>query len=144
MNMKPDRQQILEGLENDWVKFVQSFQQKSPQAQADYLKLQGYVRFADLLAHVMAWWQEARVDLPKMQADPGYQSPDVDVNAFNARAVEQCQRLSEEEIIASFELLRIALVNLVDNLPAEAWQDVRITGRLEMEVIGHLKEHELV
>ena len=52
------REQILESLHTDWGTFVERFQRLSPEAQATYLQQQGYARFADLLAHVIAWWQE--------------------------------------------------------------------------------------
>ena len=115
----------------------------SPEAQAAYLQQQGYARFADLLAHIIAWWQEGLAAIPAMLSDSAYTSPDHDVDQFNAHAVESLHHLDEAAVIAIFEDLHQHWIELVNRLPAEALQEEKIAQRLHIEIIGHYAEHSL-
>jgi hypothetical protein len=137
------REQILASLHTDWGTFIERFQRLSPEAQSAYLQQQGYARFADLLAHVIAWWQGGLAAIPAMLSDPAYTSPDQDVDQFNAQAVDRLHDLNESAIIAIFSDLRQQWIDLVNGLPAEAFQDERITWRLHIEIIGHYDEHRV-
>jgi len=137
------REQLLESLHADWCTFVQRYQRLSPEARATYLRQQGYARFADLLAHIIAWWQESLMAMPTMMSNPAYTSPDHDVDQFNAQAVNRFRDLSESAVIAIFEDLRQQWVDLVSGLPAEAFQNEKTANRLHIELIGHFDEHRL-
>ncbi len=132
------REQILASLQTDWGTFVERFQRLTPEAKSAYLQQQGYTRFADLLAHVSAWWQEGLAAVPAMLSDPAYTSPEEDVDQFNAQAVDRLRDLNESAIIAIFSDLRQQWIELVNGLPAAAFQDERINWRLHIEIIGHL------
>ena len=135
--------QILESLHIDWGTFVDRYQCLSPEAQAVYLQQQGYARFADLLAHVIAWWQEGLAVIPAMLSNLAYTSPDHDVDQFNAQAVARLHDLDESAIVSIFVDLQQQWIDLVNGLPAEAFQDARIAQRLHIEIIGHYAEHSL-
>lgn len=137
------REQILESLHTDWGTFVDRFQQLSPEAQAAYLHQQGYARFADLLAHVIAWWQEGLAAIPARLNNPAYTSPDHDVDRFNAQAVDRLHDLSEGAIIAIFSDLRQQWLELVSGLSDEAFQNNLINDRLQIELTGHFEEHRI-
>jgi hypothetical protein len=138
------RKQLLESLHTDWSTFVDRFQQLSPEAQAAYLNQQGYTRFADLLAHVITWWQEGLAAIPIMWRDPAYISPEYDVDQFNAQAVARLRDLDETAVSAIYADLRQQWIDLVNGLPTEAFQDEKIARRLNIEIIGHYDEHRLV
>jgi hypothetical protein len=142
-NMTITREQILASLHADWGTFVEGFQRLSPEAQAMYLQQQGYARFADLLAYVIAWWQEGLAAVPAMLSNPAYTSPDHDVDQFNAQAVDRLHDLNESAISAIFSDLRQQWIELVNGLPAEAFQTEKIAWRLHIEIIGHYAEHNL-
>jgi hypothetical protein len=138
------REHLLASLHTDWGTFVERFQCLSPDAQAAYLQQQGYTRVADLLAHVIAWWREGLAAITVILSDPVYTAPDQDVDQFNAQAVESFHNLDEMAVIAIFEDLRQQWLELTGGLPDEAFQDVRIAHRLQIEIIGHYAEHSLV
>ncbi|HSD83732.1 MAG TPA: hypothetical protein VLG46_07730, partial [Anaerolineae bacterium] len=127
----------------DWGTFVECFQQLSPEAQGRYLQRQGYARLADLLAHVIAWWQEGLQDIPAMLDDPGCTSPEHEVDLFNAQAVKEFDGVDEASVIVIFEDLRQQWLALVSNLPPEVFQHRQIADRLHIELIGHYAEHRL-
>jgi hypothetical protein len=135
------RGQLLASLHTDWGTFIERFRRLSPEAQAAYLQQQGYARFADLLAHVIAWWQEGLAAIPTMLSNPAYTSPDHDADQFNAQAVERLHDLNEAAIVAIFADLHQQWIDLVNGLPAEAFQNEKIADRLHIEIIGHYAEH---
>jgi hypothetical protein len=92
------REQVMDALEQGWGTYVARFRQLTPEAQARSLARQGYARLADVLAHVLAWWNEALPAVEALQTDPGFASPDYDVDAFNAQAVQRCAALSEAAV----------------------------------------------
>jgi hypothetical protein len=137
------RQQVLAALQNDWATYVERFRRLSPEAQAALLTRQGYVRLADLLAHVCAWWADGHRVIENLITDPGFGLQDYDVDAFNAQAVASVRDLDESAVIASFEAMRRRMLQLVTSLPETAFANKRIAERLQIEVIGHLAEHAL-
>ncbi len=138
------RKQLLESLHMDWGTYIDRFQRLSPDAQAAYLHQQGYARFAELLAHVIAWWREGLQAIPAMLADPDYTAPEHDVDRFNAQAVEKFRDLPEPAVAAIFEDLRQQWLEQVGSLPDEAFQNRPIADRLHIELIGHFEEHNLI
>jgi hypothetical protein len=137
------REQLLHTLQHGWGTYVERLRRLSPEAQAALLAKQGYARLADLLAHVVAWWSEGKPAIEKMLADPNFNSPDYDVDTFNAQAVERARDLDEPTVIESFERMRQAWLGLVAHLPDDAFQNKKIADRLHIEIIGHLQEHEI-
>lgn len=140
---KLTRELVLDALENGWGTYVERFHALSLAAQSAFLARQGYARLADLLAHVIAWWEEGQQAVERLLHDPTYCSPDHDVDAFNAQAVARFHDLDEAAVQQRFEGARVALLNLVTGLPDEAFQDKGIADRLHIEVIGHWGEHDL-
>jgi hypothetical protein len=137
------REQVLAALQNNWATYVERFHSLSREAQTAFLAKQGYGRLADLLAHVVAWWEEGRQAVENLVNDPGFASQDYDVDDFNARAVAGVGDMDESAVIASFEAMRQRMVQLVIHLPESAFENKRIAERLQIEVIGHLGEHTL-
>lgn len=137
------REQVLDAIQNGWGTYVGRFRRLSPEAQDAFLHQQGYARLADLLAHVSAWWREGQQAVTNLLSDPGFQSPEHDVDAFNASAVQGCRGLSEAAVIQAFESARKDWLDLVSRLPDAAFRNQRIVDRLRIELLGHLAEHEI-
>jgi hypothetical protein len=137
------REQVVSALQDGWGNYVERFERLSPEAQAAFLARQGYARLADLLGHVIAWWEEGQPAISALLDDPNFNSPDYDVDAFNARAVERFRGLDEPAVIHMFEAARQAWLALVARLPDDALRNKRIAGRLHIEIIGHLGEHAI-
>lgn len=137
------RQEVLNVLQEGWGTYIQKYQQLSTQARTAFLVQQGYARFADLLAHIVAWWEVGYQSIARYVSDPEAQPRKYDVDAFNAEAVAKSAGLSEERVIASFEKTRNFLVEFVKALPDSAFENEKVINQLNMEFIGHLSEHAL-
>jgi hypothetical protein len=137
------REEIISALQDGWGTYVERFEHLSSEAQAACLARQGYARLADLLGHVIAWWEEGLQAIPALLDDPHFSSPDYDVDAFNARAVERFHGMDEPAVLHAFEAARQAWLALVVRLPDDALQNQKIAQRLHIELIGHLAEHAI-
>jgi len=137
------RTQLVATLEHDWGTYVARYRALSPAQQQRWLADQGYLRFSDLLAHVVAWWVDGQQVVAHVAADPAYPLHDYDVDAFNAAAVAQYAGLDEAAMIAAYEQARVTWIPLIDGLSDTAFHNPKIADRLYPEIIGHLEEHAL-
>ena len=137
------RQKVLNVLQEGWGSYIQSYQRLSKQAQTVFLTRQGYARFADLLAHIVAWWEVGYQSIERYVSDPEAQPRSYDVDAFNAEAVAKSAGMDEEQVIASFEKMRNLLIEFVKALPDSAFENEKVINQLNMEFVGHLSEHAL-
>ncbi len=136
------RKELLQALELNWGTYVERYQQLSDDGKKRFVKAQGFVRFADILAHFIAWWEEGIKALERMPRDPAYHSPDYSVDDFNAQAIKKFSAMDEDAIIGIFEKVRQDMVRLVADLPEGAFREKRISDRLHIEILGHMEEHK--
>ena len=97
------RKELLDSLGQEWGTYVERYRNLTEDEKKRFVKKQGYARFADILAHFIAWWEEGIKALERMPIDPAYQSPEFGVDEFNAQAVKRYSGSGEEEIINTFE-----------------------------------------
>ena len=137
------RQSVLDLLAGDWADYVPRFQALPPAARAAFLEQQGYKRLADLLAHIVAWWEVGLQAIPRYQSDPAARLAEIDVDSFNARAVEQVRAVSESDEIRVFEDVRRKFVDVVKQLSDDDFKDERILTQIKWELVNHLEEHRI-
>ena len=138
---KIDRQNVLAVLTNEWGNYVSKYQSLSPEEQSALLKKQGYPRLADLLAHIAAWWEVGLQAIQNFRTDPDAKQPEIDVDSFNARAVEKVRNTTEGEVIQSFEKMRRKFLDCVTDLSEADFQNEKIVNQIKMELINHLEDH---
>ena len=136
-------QQVLHILEDEWATYVDRFQKLSPDGRTEFLKKQGYNRFADLLAHIVDWWEVGYDNIIHFLMDPDYQPPERNVDEFNAEAISKVRGLSEDSVIRSFEEKRTFLLRWIEQLPKSAFNNEKVAKQFDMELIGHFSEHEI-
>lgn len=140
---KRTRGEFLDRLDNSWQNLIERFDARSPDEQAAYLEQQGYARLADLLAHVVAWWQDGVKEISLMLADPEHPLRRYEVDVFNAQAVERVSGVSPEAMEQTFKTQQRAMVDLVNSLSEDELNQHNINMRLYYEIIQHWAEHEL-
>ena len=137
------REDVRKSLQEDWASYPERLLALPPTEWENFLHKQGYARLADLLGHVIAWWQDGMLVINEMLNDPSRTNPEYDVDSFNAQAIARFQQKEEAEVLEEFETTRLAFLSMVNHLPESAFADPRITGRLYPETIGHLQEHKI-
>jgi hypothetical protein len=137
------RQSVLDLLNGDWADYIRRFQDLPPAARAAFLEKQGYKRLADLLAHIVTWWEVGLQNIQDYQSDPAARQPEIEVDSFNARAVEKVQAVSEAEEIRVFEDARSKFVQVVQKLSEDDFKDERVLDQIRMELFNHLEDHRI-
>ena len=137
------RQSVLDLLSGDWADYVARFQALPPAAQAAFLEKQGYKRLADLLAHIAAWWEVGLQSIQRFRVDPAARPLEIDVDSFNARAVEQARALTDAEEIQVFEAARRKFVGLVLGMSEHDFKDARVLDQIRWELVNHLADHRI-
>ncbi|SRR5581483_2206460 len=132
---------VLDTLQREWDGYVERFHALPEEKQKAFLEKQGFARFRDVAAHVIAWWEDGLETIHAISKDPVYQQPDKDTDAFNAQAVETFGKLEEAELRKKFESTRQSLIELVINLPEETFDHKDVQAWLRSDVIDHYFEH---
>lgn len=132
---------VIDILHREWGDYVKDFRQLEADQQVEFLKRQGYVRFPELLGHVIAWWEHG-IGVIEASASDGAANVE-DVDAFNAQAVQRFGNLGEAEVVAQFDDTRLTLANLVDMLPDEVLGSGSVQEWLRADAIRHYFEHRL-
>jgi hypothetical protein len=132
---------IIDTLHREWGDFVKRFAGLTEAERAAFLRKQGFERFRDVLAHIVAWWEHG---IGVIESSASGDSADVDdVDAFNAGAVERFGLLDEAQVLAKYEDTRLTLASLVDMLPDEVLSQPQVRSWLRADVIDHYFEHAL-
>lgn len=132
----------LDTLEHEWGMFVAKFD--ASEKKDDYLRKQGQARFEDMLAHVVAWWDEGVAAVKGALNDPGfvYAGP-ADTDAYNAEIVAKYQGMGSNELRMLFEQRRLEMIDLVRGLPESAFEHPTIEEWLAADVVEHFDEHDM-
>jgi len=134
---------VLDMLQNDWAKYIQDFQRLEPEKQSDFLLKQGFDNFHDLLAHIIGWWEEGARIINGIVASPSFTWQNHDVDAFNRELTVKFSAWSDDDLFKHYESLRLALVDLVERLPEDAFLNKDIEGWLAEDVVIHYDEHPI-
>src|SRR5690606_30971127 len=132
----------LDTLEHEWGTFVAKFD--ASEKKDDYLRKQGLARFEDMLAHVVAWWDEGVAAVKGALKDPSfvYKGP-ADTDAYNAEIVAKYQGMGSNELRTLFEQKRLEMIELVRGLPESAFEHPTIEEWLAADVVEHFDEHDM-
>jgi hypothetical protein len=98
----------------------------------------------DVLAHVTSWEEEALKHLPLLIAGgtPPRYAEQGGIDAFNARATEEGQRLSLAEILRRRDETHARLVDFISSQPEGTFKSQTRAGRrLRLDTYGHYPEH---
>ena len=131
----------LDMLEREWAAYPGRFQALPDEKQRAFLEAQGFARFPDIAAHIAAWWDEGQVLIGAVVKDPDYNPGEVDVDGFNARVLQLFAPLDEEAVWKKYESSRLALIELLMNLPADVYDHKEVQNWVKSDVIDHYFDH---
>ena len=134
---------VLDILENNWATYIQDFQKLAPEKQNEFLSRQGFATFHDLLAHIIGWWEEGARIIQGILDSPSFLWENHEVDAFNRELTEKFSAWSDDDLFMHYEGLRLALVELVQRLPEDAFRNKDIEGWLAEDVVEHYDEHSI-
>jgi hypothetical protein len=128
-------------LQREWAEYPARFGALSPEKQSAFLKKQGFARFRDLAAHIIAWWEQG---IQSIEASVQGDVAEVDdIDDFNAEAVARFGKLEANEVFVRYEETRLTLARLIDTLPEQVYSASNVQGWLRADVLAHYYDHAL-
>ncbi len=130
-------------LENDWATYIEDFNSLETEKQKDFLSKQGFANFHDLLAHIIGWWEEGARIITGILDSPAFTWQSYNVDALNVELIQKFSAWSDADLYRHFECVRLALIDLVADLPEDAFLNRDIETWLVDDVVEHYDEHPI-
>lgn len=130
-------------LEHDWATYIEDFNRLEPDKQKEFLSKQGFENFHDLLAHIVGWWEEGARVITGILDSPAFTWQSYNVEGFNVELTQKFSAWSDDDLYKHYECVRLALIDLVEGLPKDAFLNKDIESWLVDDVVGHYDEHPI-
>lgn len=133
----------IDMLKNNWAAYIEDFNRLGTEKQKEFLVEQGFGSFHDLLAHIIGWWEEGARLVNGILSSPAFTWQEPDTDAFNAELLKKFSTWSDEDLFKHYESLRLALIDLIERLPEDAFQNKEIESWLVSDVVRHYDDHPI-
>jgi hypothetical protein len=135
------KQRTLDFLEIEWATYIERFNRWPAEEGRKRVNSQGYEQFRDMLAHILAWWEEGMVIILAIAEEREYERKKYDFDVFNAEAVAKYKDWDEAEFLACFEKTRQKAVADLKSMNEAAWENRRVRNWINGIFIEHAREH---
>ncbi len=134
---------VVDMLENDWATYIADFNRLEEAKKKEYLAKQGFESFHDLVAHIIGWWEEGARIISGIMDSPSFRWESHDTDAFNLALTKKYSAWSQDDLYNHYETVRLAMLDLVHDLPNDAFLNMDIEGWLKDDVVAHYDEHPI-
>jgi len=131
----------LEYIEQEWGTYVERFQRLPKEKQEKRVREQGYERFRDMLAHILAWWDEGMGIILAIAEERPFERKKYDFDAFNAEAVAKYKDRDEAKFMAHFEKTRQKMGADLRSMNEAVFENRRVRTWLYGIIHHHAREH---
>lgn len=139
--MSITKQRTLDFLDIEWKTYIERFNRLPVEIGQKRVENQGYQQFRDMLAHILAWWEEAMPVILAVAEDRGYERRKYDYDVFNAEAVAKYKDWDEAKFLARFEEMRQKSAADLRSMNEAAWENRRVKSWVNGVFIHHAREH---
>src|SRR5687768_18567082 len=101
--MSITKQRTLDYVELEWGTYVERFNRLPKEEQSRRIKEMGFESFRDMLAHILAWWEEGMGIILAVVEERPFERRKYDFDTFNAEAVVKYKSCDETEFMARSE-----------------------------------------
>lgn len=133
----------LDMLENNWATYIEDFNRLEPEKKQEFLSQQGFNSFHDLLAHIVGWWEEGARIIRGILGSPAFTWQDPEIDSFNTDLVQKYATWSDDDLFKHYEVVRLALIDLIEQLPEDAFLNKDIEAWLVDDVVSHYDDHPI-
>jgi hypothetical protein len=134
---------VVDMLENDWATYIEDFNRLDEEKKKVFISKQGFDTFHDLVAHIIGWWEEGARIISGILDTPGFTWTNPDTDSFNLELTRKFSGWSDDDLSKHYETVRSALLDLVADLPDDAFLNMDIEGWLRDDVVWHYDEHPI-
>jgi hypothetical protein len=135
------KQRTLDYVEIEWESYIERFNRLPVDEQAKRVKQEGYEQFRDILAHILAWWDEGMEVILALTEGSEFERRKYDFDAFNAEAVAKYRSWDEAEFLSQFEKTRQKLSADLRSMDEAVFENRRVKAWIRGVVISHAREH---
>jgi hypothetical protein len=135
------KQRVLDFVEQEWGTYVDRFHRLSQEQQKHRLEQTGYASLRDLLAHILAWWDEGMSIILAIAEDRPFERKKYDFDVFNAEAVARYSSWEEAEFMTHFEEMRQKMGTELKSLNETVFENRRVKAWSRAVILAHAREH---
>jgi hypothetical protein len=135
------KRRTLDYVEQEWGTYVERFQRLSEEEQKRRLRETGYESLRDLLAHILAWWEEGMGVILAVAKERPFERKRYDFDVFNAEAVARYRSWEEADFIDHFERTRQKVSTDLKSLNESVFENRRVQAWLRAVIRNHAREH---
>jgi len=140
-SMTITKTRTLEYIEQEWGTYVERFQRLPKDVQEKRVGGMGYERFRDMLAHILAWWDEGMSIIHAIAEERPFERRKYDFDVFNAEAVAKYKDWGEAEFMSQFEKTRQKMGADLKSMDEALFENRRVKAWLHSVVYHHAREH---
>ena len=139
--MPTTKQRTLDYINIEWGTYIERFNRLPKEEQGKRVKTMGYESFRDMLAHILAWWEEGMPIILAIAEDRPFERRKYDYDIFNAEAVAKYKSWDEREFLAHFEKTRQKMGADLKSVNEAAFENRRVRSWANGIFIHHAREH---
>ena len=135
------KRRTLDYVEQEWGTYVERFHRLPKEVQEKRVREMGYERFRDMLAHILAWWDEGMGIIIATAEGRTVERRKYDFDVFNAEAVAKYKDWDEAEFMAHFEKTRQKMAADLKSMDEAVFENRRVQAWLHAVIYHHAREH---
>jgi hypothetical protein len=139
--MSISKQRALDYVELEWGTYIERFTRLSKEEQKKRVKALGFESLRDLLAHILAWWEEGMGIIRAIAEDRPFERKKYDFDVFNAEAIAKYRPWKDDEFLAHFEKTRQKMGADLKSMHEAVFENRRVRGWLRGMILHHAREH---
>ena len=139
--MSITKQRTLDYVNSEWGTYIERFNRLPKSEQEQRMKQMGYEQFHDMLAHIMAWWDEGMEVILAIADEREYERKKYDFDAFNAEAVAKYKSMNETAFLNQFEKTRQKMGADLESMKEAVFENRRVKAWLRGIIFEHAREH---
>jgi hypothetical protein len=142
-DMSSYKQRIVDFLQEEWGTYIERFNRLPINEGAKRVKEEGYESFRDMLAHILAWWEEGFPIVQAIAENREFERRKYDFDIFNAEAVSRYKPWNEAEFLTRFESYRQEMVSGLGSMDEAVFENLRVKSWLDGIIVHHAREHNV-
>ncbi|MFN3490646.1 MAG: hypothetical protein ACK40V_00330 [Anaerolineales bacterium] len=135
------KKRAIHFIEQEWGTYVERFNRLPKEEGLKRVKAQGYVEFRDMLAHVLAWWEEGMPIILAIAENREFERKKYDFDVFNADAVAKYKSWDEKDFLNHFEAARQKAIADLKRIDESVFDNRRVRAWIRSVFIHHAREH---
>lgn len=139
--MSITKQRTLDYVVEEWGTYVDRFGRLPKEEGEKRVRQMGYERFRDMLAHILAWWEEGMGIIIAIAENREFERKKYDFDAFNAEAVAKYKNWDESTFMAHYEKSLRKMAADLKSMNEAVFEHRRVRAWLHAVFFHHAREH---